>query len=91
MKTIHAVAGIAAIILAAGCASAGSGGDTQSMNMDSGAGLWRSTCSHCHNLRGAQEFTAEQWPIIVSHMRTRADISKADAAAIQAYLVSLTD
>lgn len=57
----------------------------------SGAELWSMTCAHCHNLRSAQEFTAVQWPVIVNHMRTRANLSKADAEAIADYLVRLTE
>lgn len=91
MKTIHAVMAAAILLVAAGCATMGSGDGMQQMNTASAAELWRATCSHCHNLRGAQEYTAEQWSVIVSHMRTRADISKSDAERIAAYLVSLTD
>lgn len=90
MKTIHTVAAVAALLVAAGCASIASGGPAE-MDVQSGAELWRATCSHCHNLRGAQEYTAQQWPVIVSHMRTRAEISRSDAERIAAYLVSLTD
>ncbi|MGD2045829.1 MAG: cytochrome c [Gemmatimonadota bacterium] len=91
MKTIHAVAATAILLVAAGCASMGSGSGENRMNTASGAELWRATCSHCHNLRGAQEYTAEQWSIIVSHMRTRAEISRSDAERIAAYLATLSD
>lgn len=88
MKTIHAVATIAAIALTSACASAST---QDGMAMESGAELWRTTCSHCHNLREAPEFTAQQWPVIVNHMRTKARLSRADAEAIAAYLVRLTE
>lgn len=91
MKTIHAVTAAAALMVTAGCASMGSGSGMQDMNTASGAELWRATCSHCHNLRGAQEYTAAQWSVVVSHMRTRAAISKSDAERIATYLASLTD
>jgi mono/diheme cytochrome c family protein len=91
MKAKKVVLGIVVVLLATACAS----GSVQERGMQDmaadGATLWRETCSHCHNLRSAQEFTAQQWPIIVSHMRTRADLSKSEAEAIAAYLMRLSD
>ena len=54
-----------------------------------GAQLWRMTCAHCHNLRAAPEFSTDQWPIVVSHMRTRADLTKSQAEEIARYLSGL--
>lgn len=91
MKKIVLLSGFAAAVtFVSACASASmQGGNTQMA--DSGAELWRATCSHCHNLRSAQDYTAVQWPVIVNHMRTRADLTKADAETIAAYLVRLTE
>lgn len=90
MKEITAVLGFA-MLLTTGCAA----GAIQERGMQDmaadGATLWRQTCSHCHNFRSAQEFTAQQWPIIVAHMRTRADLSKSEAEAVAAYLMRLTE
>lgn len=58
---------------------------------ENGAELWQHTCAHCHNLRPIPEFSAEQWPIIVTHMRTRADLTKPQAEAIANYLVQLRE
>jgi hypothetical protein len=91
MKTIQVLSGIVALTLAAGCASM----PVQEQNgseviADSGARIWSATCAHCHNLRAAPEFTAQQWPIIVNHMRTHQDLTKSEAEAIAAYLIRLT-
>ncbi len=58
---------------------------------DDAAGLWSRTCSHCHNLRPAPEFTAEQWSIIVTHMRTHGDLTRSEAVAIAEYLRSVRE
>jgi nitrate/TMAO reductase-like tetraheme cytochrome c subunit len=88
MKTIQVFSGIAAVVLLAGCASAQMGQDTTA---DIGARLWSNTCARCHNMRAAPEFAAQQWPIIVNHMRTHQDLTKSEAEAIAAYLVRLTE
>jgi len=92
MKKFNVVSGIAAVVLAAGCASGPMQGQgAAGMTADSGAQLWGNTCSRCHNQRSAQEFTAQQWPLIVNHMRTHQDLTKSEAEAIAAYLVRLTE
>jgi len=58
---------------------------------DGAAGLWSSTCAHCHNLRPAPEFTAEQWSIIVHHMRTHGDLTRSQAMAVADYLRSIRE
>jgi len=92
MKTIKVLLGMAALSLVAACASVTvQERDMPGMTADSGARLWSMTCAHCHNLRSASEFSAQQWPIIVNHMRTHADLSKSEAETIAAYLVSLSE
>ena len=81
--------GIAALLLFAGCAGAPS--SQQVSAADDGARIWRMTCARCHNLRPVPEFAAEQWPIIVSHMRTRADLTKSDAEAVATFLQGVAD
>lgn len=56
---------------------------------EEGAEIWRTTCYRCHNRRPATEFTEEQWPVIVDHMRTRAHLTRAEAEAVTAFLREL--
>jgi cytochrome c len=71
-------------VLAGGCASAGQ--SDQMASADDGARLWRMKCAMCHNARPASEFDAREWPVIVSHMRTRAELTRSEAVAVAAFL-----
>lgn len=79
-----AAAAISAAIISSGCAGATAQGPPPIMQR--GASLWAATCHRCHNLRPPQQYSAGQWPVIVTHMRTRADLTKSEAEAIAAYL-----
>lgn len=50
------------------------------------AQLWSMTCSHCHTLRPANQYAAEDWPVIVDHMRVRASLTKSEARTITQFL-----
>lgn len=54
--------------------------------MARGAKLWVATCNRCHDLRSPAERTDRQWATIVAHMRTRANLTEADAEAILVFL-----
>jgi nitrate/TMAO reductase-like tetraheme cytochrome c subunit len=58
-------------------------------SMQEGAELWSMACSHCHNIRPADQYASEQWPIIVNHMRTRAGLTRSEANTIAAFLLEL--
>lgn len=79
-------------LLALGCAGAPVQEEPSTAGTDAsveeGARIWSGTCNRCHNLRPPDEFTAEQWPVIVSHMRTRADLTRSQAEAVTAFLRS---
>lgn len=51
-----------------------------------GAELWSATCNRCHNRRSPIERTDAQWDVIVSHMRTRANLTRSQARAITRFL-----
>lgn len=51
-----------------------------------GAELWATTCNGCHTFRPPAEYSADEWSVIVSHMRTRAGLTRSEAGAIAAYL-----
>ncbi len=91
MKIPHRMAllGFAVSLMAVGCA--GSTGQQRVADVDQGARIWTQTCVRCHNRRAAPEFTAEQWPIIVNHMRTRADLTKSEAEAVASFVRGLRE
>lgn len=79
----------AAALLALGCAGAPVQEEpsaAEAAPVEEGARIWSTACNRCHNLRPPTEFASEQWPVIVSHMRTRADLTKSEADAVTAFL-----
>jgi len=56
------------------------------MQIVRGAKAWKNNCSRCHNLRSPKELTDAEWDTSVTHMRIRANLSKADADDILAFL-----
>lgn len=75
--------------LATGCAGRAMPG--QLSPMEEGALLWSMTCSHCHNLRPIDQYVAEDWSIIVDHMRVRAGLTKSEANSITRFLQGVAD
>lgn len=62
---------------------------TQAQNTSAiaeGARLWAANCTRCHNARSPAERTDRQWVTVVNHMRARANMTRAEAKAIVAYL-----
>jgi len=55
---------------------------------ESGAQIWSENCIRCHNLRSPSEFSADQWEIIVHHMRIRAGLTANEAEKVEAFLKS---
>ena len=51
-----------------------------------GAAVWAETCSRCHNLRSPNEFSYDQWEVIVHHMRVRATLTAQETRAILQFL-----
>ncbi len=92
MRTIRAVLPslLAALALSA-CAGAPSrpASAPGEATLAEGGRIWANTCSRCHTRRPATDYTAQEWPILVSHMRTRADLTRAEAEAVTAYLQDL--
>ncbi len=76
--------GLSAALFFAGCA--GAPVREEVATAEEGARIWSATCARCHNLRTATEFTAEQWTVIVNHMRTRQDLTRSEAQAVAAFL-----
>lgn len=83
------LAPVAAVLFAAGCASAGT--PPPAATAEAGSEIWSVTCDRCHNARPGTQFTAEEWPVIVNHMRTRAHLTRSEAAAVTAFLRELAE
>lgn len=73
------------VSLALGCVG-GRSPEGQGPTLAEGGRIWANTCNRCHNLRPPRQYTAAQWPVIVNHMRTRADLTKREALAVASYL-----
>lgn len=80
---------LAAPLLLSGCAGGPSPEGTTAM--ERGARIWAGTCNRCHSLRPPAQFTPDQWSVIVSHMRTKADLTRGEAQAVAAYLRRVSD
>lgn len=87
------VSTISLLALAAGCAA----GATESSSpgpeaadpgqlIAAGAQVYGNNCARCHNARAAAEKTDVEWDLVVAHMRARANLTGAQARAVQAFL-----
>ena len=52
----------------------------------SGVQIWSENCGRCHNLRPANEFSNQQWAVIVHHMRTRANLTGEEEREVTKFL-----
>jgi cytochrome c5 len=59
---------------------------TGSANVTSGAKEWANNCARCHNLRSPTEFSADNWQIIMLHMRIQSGVTGQVARNIYAFL-----
>lgn len=57
-------------------------------NFANGAKEWANNCARCHNYRSPQEYSAENWQVIMQHMRMEAGITGQTARDIYAYIAS---
>lgn len=94
-RWIAAAATGAFVLVASACAGGsmqeGASGSRVASSAEQGAAIWRTTCYRCHNRRPATEFSAEEWPVLVDHMRTRAHLTRAEADAVTAFLQELAE
>lgn len=51
-----------------------------------GAQVYANQCGRCHNLRSPTERSDAQWSVIVAHMRARANLTRDEAEAVEAFL-----
>lgn len=55
-----------------------------------GAKVWADNCMRCHNARDPQDFRADQWKVIMSHMRIQAGLTGSEARDTLKFLVGGT-
>jgi len=98
-QTIFAItvsAAAACVALAAGCdsqkpAPAGGPQAEQASGLfphvhKTGAQIWAENCTRCHYARPANQYSAQQWDIITSHMRDRADLTGEEQRAVYHFM-----
>ncbi len=51
-----------------------------------GAQIWAENCTRCHNPRPAVQYSAQQWDMITTHMRLRADLNGEEQRAIYHFM-----
>jgi hypothetical protein len=54
----------------------------------SGVQLWAENCGNCHNVRDPSTLSDAHWEVAMLHMRTRANLTASDAAAIREFILS---
>lgn len=57
-------------------------------NAARGAITWSQNCARCHEMRDPREFRDDQWKVILSHMRLRANLTGQQQRDILAFLQS---
>src|SRR5258708_6616685 len=50
--------------------------------------LWSVNCGRCHNKRSPEQFSDQQWGVILRHMRLRANLTGEEERMILAFLRS---
>lgn len=72
--------------LAAGLLFAASASAQDPNAVANGAVVYGRSCARCHNLRAPSERSDREWRVIVSHMRSRANLTRDDARSVLAFL-----
>lgn len=53
-----------------------------------GTQLWAQNCTRCHNARPSNQYSSQQWELIVHHMRLRANLTGVEQRKITEFLQS---
>lgn len=80
MKRVVVIIFITSVII--GCATMTNIADR------SGSELWGQNCGRCHNSPPSSTYSADQWEVLVLHMKTRALITDVEKDKIVAFLKS---
>ena len=91
MKSIKTLAcfALGAAWLAAGCAAPKADGTRASHFahvQKTGNQIWAENCTRCHNPRPSTEYSAQQWDIITTHMRLRANLNGEEQRAVRDFM-----
>lgn len=65
-----------------------SGTAQEPVTIGEGAQVYAATCSRCHNARGPAERSDREWAVIMTHMRTRAQLTGRETRAALLFLQS---
>ena len=71
-----------------GCTDAERAAQTEEAKADQpgGAELWAHSCRRCHAVPAPTAYSADQWEVVVNHMRIRAGLTAREARKIEAFL-----
>lgn len=53
---------------------------------ESGAQLWAQKCQSCHNAPPPNQFSPQQWDVIIYHMKIKANLTKLEQDKIVSFL-----
>jgi hypothetical protein len=59
---------------------------TKEISEKSGVQLWGENCNRCHNAPTPDQYSKDQWDVIVMHMKVRAMITNDEATKILNFL-----
>jgi len=62
--------------------------DAAAADKKTGTQLWADNCTRCHNARPSTQYSAQQWDLIVHHMRLRANLTGEEQRTITEFLQS---
>ena len=51
-----------------------------------GEELWAANCNRCHNARNAEEYSDEDWAVIMQHMRVTCGLTGEETKKVLKYL-----
>jgi hypothetical protein len=88
---------VVGLTLANGCASQDSGKGSATPGATPASGhfahvaktggqIWAENCSRCHNPRPATQYSPQQWDIIDTHMRLRANLNGEEQRAVVRFM-----
>ncbi|HKJ45515.1 MAG TPA: hypothetical protein VJ991_06755 [Balneolales bacterium] len=53
---------------------------------ESGAQLWSQKCQSCHNAPPPNQFSPQQWDVVIYHMKIKANLTKPEMDKIVTFL-----
>ena len=92
MKTKYSIALITTLIsISIGCASqkqdlVKTDGGHFAHVQKTGGQIWAENCSRCHNPRPATQYSAQQWDLLTTHMRLRANLNGEEQRAVYHFM-----